>query len=314
MHEWGIRLQVMLMKNPALQEAKKFWGKTPLSGRGFLVKGVYTRKGLNKVFVDKFLGDPAARKQALARLVEKAMAAEEKPRVRSIVDEIVGKGGDIALWGAVGRKLLMRHTVGSKLSDTMARHEEEIGRLVYSRYIEPQIRSREEEEAARVPAKQPKFPERKVTQEEMRKAFEGLVGRRLEKEEKKVPTWISEALGKKPSPTGHRSMSKAPGEADFIGEMKAMVGQYQEALQKQKPGERQVTVEDMRRAFEGLIGRRLALKGEKLSGTVREHLGVGAEKPSGLRFSITPSGSVLPEDYLKRMKAFVAELKKEKKD
>lgn len=127
----------------------------------------------------------------------------------------------------------MRHSVGSRLSDTMARHEDEISRFVYSRYIELQIRAQEEAEAAREPPKAPKFPERRVTQGEMRTAYEDLLGRRLRREEK-LPATVREHLGKKPA-------------------------------------------------------------------------------PSGLRFSITPhGGSVLPEEYLDRMKAFVKELKEQK--
>lgn len=306
----------MRTKNPALKEAKEFWGKTPLSGKGFVIKGVFTRKGLNKVFVDKFLSDPRAREKALARLVEKAMVSAERPKAREVVEDIVRKGGDTELWTAVGRKLLMRHSVGSKLSDTMARHEEEIGRLVYSRYIEPQIRAREEEEMAREPAKKPKFPERQVTQEEMRKAYEGLLGRRLEREERKVPTWISEALGKKPSP-GIRSMSLQPSlaEKDFIGEMKAMVRQYEEVLNKPKPGERRVTAEDMRRAFEGLLGRQLAAKEKRMPKWAEEYLGKRPKEPTryDLSFGLRPSGSVLPEEYLDRVRKFVAEVKKREK-
>lgn len=74
----------MRAKNPVLKEAKVFWGKTPLSGKGFLIKGVYTRKGLNKVFVDKFLADRRAREQALARLVDRAMVSVERPKMQGL--------------------------------------------------------------------------------------------------------------------------------------------------------------------------------------------------------------------------------------
>ncbi len=60
-------------KRPA-SEAIKFWRKTPLSGEGFVIKGVYTGRGFRAVF-DKFLSSSAeTRKDALFRLLDRSTA------------------------------------------------------------------------------------------------------------------------------------------------------------------------------------------------------------------------------------------------
>lgn len=56
------------------------------------------------------------------------------------VRDIVREGGDTELWnGILKNALWMRHTVGARLSDTIAKHEAFLGKVVYVHAIGPRI-------------------------------------------------------------------------------------------------------------------------------------------------------------------------------
>lgn len=305
-------MPLMRAKNPALKEAKEFWGKTAFSGKGFIIKRVYRQKGLNEVF-NRFTENAGSKEriEALTRLVERAAPSEERENAVRYVRRLVSDSQDSHLWDAIRGRLSIRHEVGTKLSDTIAKHEAAIGKTLYEHYILPQIQLEGAKAQIADYEKARSLAPRKgarATPDEMRKAFEGLLGRQIEKEgAKPVPKWVGESIGKRQAQvqamTGYIMRNRPDLPPEKVREMVA-------ALETDK-----ATPEQMERMFASYLGRKIE-RGKPVKEATWVTDAAGRKRPAsslpGVHFGLVRETSPLPQEFIEKLKAHVAESKKAK--